>query len=668
MPPVVQPSFVDKKLLETLERAFAKHAGKDSVIDAKELKEAIGLRSEYLAQRVLAAFDSNRDGVIQKAEFMEGVRKLVFGTDREKLAFAFRVHDHDGDGFLAQEELYRMIAVSLAESEVAERASQPADRLANVLFLAADRNRDGKISFDELVDVISQRPRLLTQMTRSEALWIAPNEDLLSWVDGRRHRPTTSPVRRFIENQWLPTLFVVLFAASNIAVFLVAFLGAGLTAHENLTMQAGRALGTVISLDGALILVPMMRRLLTWVRSTWLHKIIPVDEAVHFHQLVGHTMFGLAIAHTAAFALAHAAGHRKSSILEMLFVTERGITGSILLIVFAVMWTFSLPFIRRSNRFELFYFTHLLYVVWLVLAIAHAPSFALFAGVPLLGYAIEQIFRARRRGLATTVSAAQALRSGVARLEIVRPPGFTFHPGDYVFLRIPSVAKHEWHPFTLSSAPEARALTVHVRSLGNWTSALRRKIEESYAWGKTAPMPIYIDGPYGSPSAHIFDSEVAVFIGAGIGVTPFASVLESLVLRGNGERPPTLRKAYFFWLNRDQYSFEWFAELLREIEKADHRALLDVHLCMTGGRAGTTALALEAARDILHSAGRTDIVTGLRTHTHMGSPDWETFLRDIAARHAPVHVDVYFCGPPGLAAKLRPICERHDMRFREEQF
>ena len=34
-----------------------------------------------------------------------------------------------GDGFLAQEELYRMIAVSLAESEVAERASQPADPL-----------------------------------------------------------------------------------------------------------------------------------------------------------------------------------------------------------------------------------------------------------------------------------------------------------------------------------------------------------------------------------------------------------------------------------------------------------------------------------------------------------------------------------------------------------
>jgi NADPH oxidase 5 len=29
-----------------------------------------------------------------------------------------------------------------------------------------------------------------------------------------------------------------------------------------------------------------------------------------------------------------------------------------------------------------------------------------------------------------------------------------FRPGDYVFVNIPTIAKYEWHPFTLSSAPE----------------------------------------------------------------------------------------------------------------------------------------------------------------------------------------------------------------------
>jgi hypothetical protein len=29
---------------------------------------------------------------------------------------------------------------------------------------------------------------------------------------------------------------------------------------------------------------------------------------------------------------------------------------------------------------------------------------------------------------------------------------------------------------------------------------------------------------------------------------------------------------------------------------------------------------------------------------------------------------VFFCGPPGLGAKLRPNCERLVMTFREEKF
>jgi Ca2+-binding EF-hand superfamily protein len=120
-----------------LERAFAQHAGADARIDAKELMKALGLRSEYLAWRILVAFDANRDGVIDKAEFLAGVQALVFGTDRQKLAFAFRVHDHDGDGALGQQDLLRMITITLGESEVAERATQSPEHLTRVLFRVA---------------------------------------------------------------------------------------------------------------------------------------------------------------------------------------------------------------------------------------------------------------------------------------------------------------------------------------------------------------------------------------------------------------------------------------------------------------------------------------------------------------------------------------------------
>jgi NAD(P)H-flavin reductase len=54
----------------------------------------------------------------------------------------------------------------------------------------------------------------------------------------------------------------------------------------------------------------------------------------------------------------------------------------------------------------------------------------------------------------TSVSSGILLPSKVTHLVIRRPPNFEFSPGDYVFIRIPRIAKYEWHPFTISSAPE----------------------------------------------------------------------------------------------------------------------------------------------------------------------------------------------------------------------
>ena len=44
-------------------------------------------------------------------------------------------------------------------------------------------------------------------------------------------------------------------------------------------------------------------------------------------------------------------------------------------------------------------------------------------------------------------------------------------------------------------------------------------------------LQIYIDGPFGSPSSNIYRAEHAVLIGTGIGITPFASILQSIMHR-----------------------------------------------------------------------------------------------------------------------------------------
>ena len=48
------------------------------------------------------------------------------------------------------------------------------------------------------------------------------------------------------------------------------------------------------------------------------------------------------------------------------------------------------------------------------------------------------------------------LPSKVTNLIIRRPENFDFSPGDWVFVKIPSIAKKEWHAFTISSAPEQK--------------------------------------------------------------------------------------------------------------------------------------------------------------------------------------------------------------------
>ncbi len=663
-----RPSLVDELWLETLERSFAQHAEGADHIDVAKLQIALGLRSEYLARRVLLRFDQDGDGLISRQEFVAGVRKLILGTDSEKLRFVFQLHDEDGNGFIGPTELLRMISLGLAEDEVVTDPDEPR-RLAHLLFVMADLNRDGQISFEEFETLARAHPQVLQKMTRSEASWISPNEDLLARLE-RPRDPRARRIGRLLENRWHGLTFLLLWLLSTAAVFVASWSTSAAEAGCPLPVRIGRGFGACLNWNGALILVPVMRRLLTWVRASWLGRAIPIDEALGFHRLVGHSLVAFGFLHAAAFTYSYTLGHPSSSLGRLLLLTGPGVTGVVLLVVLAVMWSFSRTAVRRSSRFELFYFTHLLYLVWFAVAVIHAPSFIPWVALPLLGWAVEQVLRRRQRARSSVVLSAQALRSGVTRLELERPANFPQRAGDYLFLCIPAIARHEWHPFTISSAPESPTLSVHVRSLGNWTSALRRRVEQDHATGASEPLLAQLDGAYGSPSTEIFESRFAVLIGAGIGVTPFASVLESLVLRANGksEQPCRLQKVHFFWLNRDQYSFEWFDALLSQLESADHAHLLDVHICMTGGHTGASSAGLEIARDLLHAVGQRDVVTGLRALTQMGHPDWVSVLQQIAEQHAPEAVDVYFCGPAGLARKVRAAAARAGMRFRQEQF
>lgn len=89
----------------------------------------------------------------------------------------------------------------------------------------------------------------------------------------------------------------------------------------------------------------------------------------------------------------------------------------------------------------------------------------------------------------------------------------------------------------------------------------------------STPMPyslptIRIDGPYGAPSQDVFGSDLAVLVGGGIGVTPFASILKHIWYRQRAGKLGRLRHVEFIWVCREPKGFAWFNSVLREIEDA----------------------------------------------------------------------------------------------------
>ena len=89
----------------------------------------------------------------------------------------------------------------------------------------------------------------------------------------------------------------------------------------------------------------------------------------------------------------------------------------------------------------------------------------------------------------------------------------------------------------MTSAPEEDYISVHIRVAGDFTTALSKamgcdfgkekekgtvvKTNESNL-GRTLPR-VMVDGPFGSASEDFLKYETVLLVGAGIGVTPFAS-------------------------------------------------------------------------------------------------------------------------------------------------
>ncbi|KAK7253067.1 hypothetical protein RIF29_37472 [Crotalaria pallida] len=354
------------------------------------------------------------------------------------------------------------------------------------------------------------------------------------------------------------------------------------------------------------------------------------------------------------------------------------------------------PF-NRLTGFNAFWYSHHLFVIVYVLLIIHGVNLYLvrkwflqttwmYLAVPILLYTGERTLRFFRSGFYTVHLIKVCIYPGnVLTIQMSKPPQFRYKSGQYMFVQCPAVSPFEWHPFSITSAPGDDYLSVHIRQLGDWTRELKKVFSEACELpvaGKSGllradettkkSLPrLNIDGPYGAPAQDYRKYDVLLLVGLGIGATPFISILKDLlnniikmeeladsvsdVSRSSGsdlsvwstdlssvnkitpKRKKTLKttNAYFYWVTREQGSFDWFKGVMDEVAELDQRGVIEMHNYLTSvyeeGDARSALITMVQALN--HAKNGVDVVSGTRVRTHFARPNWKKVFSKICSKH-----------------------------------
>eukprot|EP00179_Madagascaria_erythrocladioides_P008468 CAMPEP_0198313136 /NCGR_PEP_ID=MMETSP1450-20131203/4260_1 /TAXON_ID=753684 ORGANISM="Madagascaria erythrocladiodes, Strain CCMP3234" /NCGR_SAMPLE_ID=MMETSP1450 /ASSEMBLY_ACC=CAM_ASM_001115 /LENGTH=230 /DNA_ID=CAMNT_0044016115 /DNA_START=93 /DNA_END=786 /DNA_ORIENTATION=- len=125
------------------------------------------LAANPLLERVISIFDADGNSQVDFTEFITALSTFHVGTDEEKLRFIFRVYDINADGYITNGELFKVLKAMVGNNLTEVQLQQIVDKT----ILHADKDGDGKISFDEFLAMVgddsSISSKLVLQLPQS---------------------------------------------------------------------------------------------------------------------------------------------------------------------------------------------------------------------------------------------------------------------------------------------------------------------------------------------------------------------------------------------------------------------------------------------------------------------------------------------------------------------
>ncbi|KAL3722390.1 hypothetical protein ACJRO7_034718 [Eucalyptus globulus] len=285
---------------------------------------------------------------------------------------------------------------------------------------------------------------------------------------------------------------------------------------------------------------------------------IPFEQATRYHVWLGHLTMSFFTLRGLCFVIAWAMdGQLLDEILQWADEGIAVLPGVISLLAGLLMWVTTLPLVRKK-KFELFFYTHQLYAVFVIFLALHVGDFifSIAAGGIFL-FVIDRFLRFCQSRRTVDVISAMCLPGGSVELVF---SNLRYTALSFIFLQIRELSWLQWHPFSVSSSPLAgrKHISVLIKVLGEWTSNLKSKVlhmpgtegENELRSQSRSKITVSIEGPYGHEIPYHMTYENLILVAGGSGISPFLAVLSDILHLINQGKPCLPKNVLLIWAIR----------------------------------------------------------------------------------------------------------------------